>query len=160
MNLAHKARVVSKKGYMKFSEFITELLAENLSVEFLLDRIKYGLLRDYVEECFLKEGYSLPVKEKTKAILTTLFSALVRNSTFSEFLTKIPEAHENTFLTTLLYHIYYLHINVEHLVSAKNFEFYLLRTLALSASVKVLQSIYNEYSFATRLSYSGFFTSF
>lgn len=125
---------------MSFQEHI----ASRLSVEYLIDQIQYGLLRDIVEECFLQEGFTGTIQEKAEAILRDLFGLLVRGFDFRVFLADVPEGEREAFLRDILYHIYYRNFQLEHLVSPERLVFYLFRTLALTASGDTLRAIYHK----------------
>ncbi len=51
----------------------------------------------------------------------------------------MPEDEKTTFLSSLLYHIYYCNIPLEYLLSSEKLTFYLIRLLALSASEDTLK---------------------
>lgn len=141
---------------MTFEERVKEHIAGRLQVDFLLDEIHYGLLRDIIEECFLLEGYDLSVKKKAEVILSSLFGLLVRGFDFGALLLTLPESEQTHFLTTLLFHIYYLNLTLEYLISPEKLFYYLLRTLALTADIGVIARLYNARSLLERRRCLGF----
>ncbi|MCE5295119.1 MAG: hypothetical protein LLF94_10980 [Chlamydiales bacterium] len=136
---------------MTFDEFVLSTILQKLSVEFLLDEIKYGLLRDTIEACFLAEGFTIEPEAKAVIILDTLFGLLVRGFSFKEFVAVLPPKEKTRFISILLYQIYYLNLTLEHLVSKETLYFYLLRTLALEAPHALLDSVYKKMDIDQRL---------
>lgn len=141
---------------MTFQERVQEHIAARLQVDFLLDEIRYGLLRDIIEECFLIEGYDQSDQKKAECILSSLFGILVRGFDFSDFLIKLDPDDQKNILTSILYHIYYLNLTLEHLVSRDVLLYYLMRTLALTAHSKVIGGLYDELASQQRLECLGF----
>ncbi len=130
---------------MSFIGYVNEHVAKRLSVEYLIDEISYGLLRDIVEECFLQEGYDdLSVQAKAEIILNELFAKLVRGFDFAAFLKKVPAVEQKAFLRELMYHILHRNLTLEHLVSSETLYCYLYRTLALTASVETIGAFYTK----------------
>lgn len=127
---------------MKFDDDVRQHIQERLKVEYLLDQIQYGLLRDIVEECFLLESDGLSNKEKAIVILNLLFLQLVPGYSFSSFVAQLDDDEQNCFLSQLLYYIYYLNITLEHLVSPEKLECYLFCTLAYNAEDDTIKRLY------------------
>lgn len=111
---------------------------EALNVEYLLDRIQQGLLRDIVEEC-LRQGHQVD------DILDTLFSKLVKGFSFIEFLHLIPSGEKEVFLSDLLYHIFYLHLSVEYLANKEHLRFFLFQVFAVKASSDSIRAVIAQF---------------
>lgn len=141
---------------MGFEEQVRQHIQQRLQVDFLLDEIRYGLLRDIVEECFLLDSDWITLEDQAKVILSALFGALVRGFDFGAFIAALPKSVQTAFLTTLLFQIYYLNLTLEHLLTPESLHYYLLRTLALDADGNIVAHGYSSLSFCQRLSCLGF----
>ncbi len=145
---------------MNFEEYVKQHISKRLDVEYLLDQIQYGLLRDIVEECFLAEGFVLSDEKKAIVILSGLFAALVRGFDFNQFLHSLPQSEQKNFLSTLLLHIYYRNMSVGHLASCQSLQHYLMRTVALTADASSIALIYDGLDFSAKLKVIGYCLKF
>lgn len=140
----------------EFREQVEEIVNKSLNVEFLLDEIRFGLLRNIVEECFRIKGIKAPRKTKAKIILTALFARLVRGFDFKNFYEAIPESEQVDFLSHLLYNIYYINLTLEHLISSEKLTFYLFQTLAIRAKERTIKALFEALSYADKLKCMAF----
>lgn len=131
-------------------------MREALCVDFLLDEINSGLLRDIVEHCFRERGFKISRQKKAVLILSVLFSRLVRDFSFEEFLQLLPKKEQKDFLTDLLYHIYYINLTLENLVSKERLFFYLFQTFAIRAREKSLAAIFSSLNLSEKIRCLGF----
>ncbi|MBS0634041.1 MAG: hypothetical protein JSR37_01080, partial [Verrucomicrobia bacterium] len=121
-----------KEMHDQFCKVVFEHALKRMSVEFALDELENGLIRDIVEECFLLEGFDELAKErKAELILSILFGIFVRGFNFEAFLKEVPEDARANFLSTLLFQIYYRNFSLKYLSSPKILRFYLLQMAAL-----------------------------
>lgn len=141
---------------MLFEEYIKEYIAQRVNVDFLLDQIQYGLLRDIVEHCMGQTEYKLSLQKRAESTLSALFSQLVRGYSFTAFLDQVTKSEREPFLTSLLYHIYYINLTLEHLASQDKLTYYLLRVLASQASEKSLLKIFSGLSYEQQFQCIGF----
>ncbi len=141
---------------MTFYDLVTKHITKKLAAEYLLDQIEYGLLRDTIEECFLLEGFDIPNHKKAEVLLSILFGNLVRGFDFTSFLNKLPQNEQSQFLTTFLYHIYYLNLKTEHLASKEMFYFYLTSLVAIDSESSTIGKIYTTLDLSERLRFLGF----
>lgn len=130
---------------------LEEYIESALKVDFLIDAIKAGLLRDIVEHSFELLGDSAAPQAKANRILTSLFSKLVEGFAFDQFLAKIPTNEQAPFVSDLLYHIYYLNFAVEQLVNRERLTFYFFQILAVKASDETIRHIFSEFTFQERM---------
>lgn len=142
-----------KEMHDQFCKVVFEHALKRMSVEFALDELENGLIRDIVEECFLLQGFDELAKEgKAELILSILLGIFVRGFNFEAFLKEIPEDTRANFLSTLLFQIYYRNFSLKYLSSPKILRFYLLQMAALydddEEYVQFCREHYNEGSYA------------
>jgi len=141
---------------MRFEEYVRSYVAQSINVDYLLDQIQYGLLRDIVEHLLSLPQFKLSRQKRVEITLSVIFSFLVRGFDFLKFLDQMAKNERAQFLSTLLYHIYYINLTLEHLTSPDKLTFYLLRVLASQASPKTILKIFSGLSYLQKMQCIGF----
>lgn len=134
---------------------LDEYLNSALDVEYLLDEIEHGLLRNTVERCFLMLDGSIGPEKVAELILSGLFAKLVKGFNFVDFLQNIPIVERTVFISDLLFHIYYLHFDLKSLIDKESLEFYLIKIFAAKASEKTIQNIFIQLTLPKQIKLYG-----